>query len=122
MDWTWLYVIAGAALNNLILLVWKPWTQAYAGEKGKNFARKEDLDKILAEVRVVGLFEICPSGSESEDSGEGSDDPWLRLRKRLRYAIIGLLCGNGYSAGFGRRSALPYGIPQSGHLPLWGRL
>lgn len=57
MDWTWLYVIAGAALNNLILLVWKPWTQAYAGEKGKNFARKEDLDKILAEVRAVTIVQ-----------------------------------------------------------------
>jgi hypothetical protein len=57
MDWTWLYVIAGAALNNQILLVWKPWTQAYAGEKGKNFARKEDLDKILAEVRAVTIVQ-----------------------------------------------------------------
>ena len=57
MDWTWLYVIVGtgasALLNFLVLYFWKPWAQAYAGEKAKNVARKEDLDKILLEVRAV---------------------------------------------------------------------
>src|ERR1039458_801014 len=40
---------------------------------------------------VVGLFENSPSASASEESGEGSDDPWRRLLKRFR-AIIGA-CG-----------------------------
>jgi hypothetical protein len=55
MDWTPVYVAAGALLNALILGIWKPWGAAYAGEKGKNFARKEDLDQILAEVRAVTI-------------------------------------------------------------------
>ena len=55
MDWNALYVLAGAALNALIIGIWKPWGTAHAGEKGKNFARKEDLDVILAEVRAVTI-------------------------------------------------------------------
>ena len=42
-----------AALNGLLLYFWKPWVNAYAGERGKNLARKADLDLILAEVRDV---------------------------------------------------------------------
>lgn len=53
MDLTPVYVGAGVVLNWLILWVWKPWAAAYSGEKAKNFARKEDLDIILAEVRAV---------------------------------------------------------------------
>jgi hypothetical protein len=54
VDWiSWLQGIALVALNNLVLLFWKPWAGAYAGEKGKNLARKEDLNEILAEVRAV---------------------------------------------------------------------
>jgi hypothetical protein len=53
MDWNWLYVAAAVVINRLIFAVWNPWAGAYAGEKGKNFARKEDLDAILAEVRSV---------------------------------------------------------------------
>ena len=41
--WNWVYVFAIVGLNTLVLWFWKPWTNAYAGEKGKNFARKEDL-------------------------------------------------------------------------------
>ena len=53
MDWTVIYIPATAILNALILGFWKPWGRAYAAEKGKNLARKEDLDAILAEVRAV---------------------------------------------------------------------
>jgi hypothetical protein len=53
--WTFVYVLAAGALNALILGIWKPWGAAYAGEKGKNLARKEDLDAILAEVRAVTI-------------------------------------------------------------------
>jgi membrane protein implicated in regulation of membrane protease activity len=51
----WILVSAAAVvvINNLVLWLWKPWTEAYAGEKGKNLARKEDLDKILEEVHAV---------------------------------------------------------------------
>jgi hypothetical protein len=45
--------IAMVLLNILFWLIWKPWAGAYAGEKGKNFARKEDLNEILAEVWAV---------------------------------------------------------------------
>ncbi len=34
----------------IALWIWKPWKSAYAGEKGKNLARKEGV-KILAELR-----------------------------------------------------------------------
>jgi len=55
MDWTPVYVGAGVVLNWLILYFWQPWTEAYAGEKGKNLARKEDLTDILAEVRAIAF-------------------------------------------------------------------
>jgi len=47
--------IALVAFNVLVVLIWKPWAGAYAGEKGKNFARKEDLDAVLNEVRAVAM-------------------------------------------------------------------
>jgi hypothetical protein len=40
-------------LNAIVLFFWKPWLGAYGGEKAKNFARQEDLEKILSEVRSV---------------------------------------------------------------------
>ena len=40
-------------VEHSLLADWKPWAGAYAGEKGKNFARKEDLNEILAEVWAV---------------------------------------------------------------------
>lgn len=48
-----MYMIGVVVLNNLFLWIWKPWAQAYTGEKGKNLARKEDLEKILTEVKAV---------------------------------------------------------------------
>lgn len=53
MDWVWMEAVALLVLNGIFVLIWKPWAGAYAGEKGKNYARKEDLDAILAEVRAV---------------------------------------------------------------------
>jgi hypothetical protein len=50
-----IYSLLSAFLTLLFLWFWKPWAGAYSGEKGKNLARKEDLDKILAEVRAVTL-------------------------------------------------------------------
>jgi|SRR5690242_18414302 hypothetical protein len=55
MDWTPVYVGGSVVANWLILYLWQPWGQAYAGEKGKNLARKEDLDTILAEVRAITI-------------------------------------------------------------------
>jgi hypothetical protein len=76
VDWiSWLQGIALVALNNLVLLIWKPWAGAYAGEKGKNLARKEDLDKILDEVRAVTATQKAIEGKMSLDVyGETSDD------------------------------------------------
>jgi hypothetical protein len=53
----WLIVspFIATALTIIIFWFWKPWAGAYAGEKGKNLARKEDLDAILAEVRAVTI-------------------------------------------------------------------
>jgi hypothetical protein len=45
--------VLNLALVVLIVGVWKPWLFGYGGEKGKNLARKEDIDKILAEVKLV---------------------------------------------------------------------
>jgi hypothetical protein len=53
MDWTPIYVGAGVIANWLILYFWQPWTKGYAEEKGKTFARTEDIDKLAAEVRVL---------------------------------------------------------------------
>jgi hypothetical protein len=41
------------ALGVIIFSFWKPWAKSYSVEKAKNFARKEDLDVIVAEVRAV---------------------------------------------------------------------
>lgn len=45
--------ILSAGLNALIFCLWKPWLGAYGSEKGKNLARKEDLDLLVAEVKAV---------------------------------------------------------------------
>jgi hypothetical protein len=82
---SWLQGIALVALNNLVLLFWKPWAGAYAGEKGKNLARKEDLDVILAEVRAV-------TKSQREIEAKISGDLWDRQmrwqQKRDIYARL----------------------------------
>lgn len=64
MDWQIVNSIATVALYVLILGVWKPWTRAYADEKGKNFARKEDLNEILAEVRAQKEIEAKLTGEQ----------------------------------------------------------
>ena len=71
MDWTPVYVGAGVVLNWLILYFWQPWTTAYAGEKGKQLARKEDLNEILAEVRAVTI-------TQKEIESKLAEDLWSR--------------------------------------------
>jgi hypothetical protein len=85
MDWTWLYGVALVGLNNLALYVWKPWAGAYAGEKGKNLARKEDLNEILAEVRAVA---VAQKETEAMISGELWDRQWRMNQKRDAYADL----------------------------------
>jgi hypothetical protein len=51
MDWIHDFTVAAVVL--IALWFWKPWAASYAGEKGKNLARKEDLDSILTEVKGV---------------------------------------------------------------------
>ena len=51
MDWIHDFTVAAVVL--IALWFWKPWAASYAGEKGKNLARKEDLDSILAEVKGI---------------------------------------------------------------------
>ncbi|MEK7993753.1 MAG: hypothetical protein AAB403_08115 [Planctomycetota bacterium] len=86
MDWSWMYGgIAIVVLNNLVLLVWKPWAQAYTSEKGRNLARKEDLDKILLEVRTVTAAQ---KEIESKISGELWDRQMKWNQRRDTYARL----------------------------------
>jgi membrane protein implicated in regulation of membrane protease activity len=85
MDWTWLYGVAFVALNNLVLYFWKPWADAYAGEKGKNLARKEDLAAILAEVRAVA---IAQKEIDAKISGELWERQCRLNQKRDAYANL----------------------------------
>jgi regulator of replication initiation timing len=48
-----IYALLSPVLTIVLLWFWKPWASAYAGEKGKNIARKEDLDLLRAEVHAT---------------------------------------------------------------------
>jgi hypothetical protein len=85
MDWNWLYGAALVGLNNLVLGFWKPWAKDYAGEKGKNFARKEDLDLILAEVRAVTATQ---KQIEARISNEVWQQQWRLTQLRDAYALL----------------------------------
>jgi hypothetical protein len=83
VDWiSWLQGVALVVLNNLVLGFWKPWASAYAGEKAKTLARKEDLDKILAEVRAVT---VATKEIEAKISGELWDRQMHWTQKRDVY-------------------------------------
>ena len=53
MNLTLTFEIAILLLNLIVIGIWKPWLGAYGGEKGKNLARKEDLDKLLTETKIL---------------------------------------------------------------------
>jgi hypothetical protein len=83
MDWTPIYIGAGVVLNWLILYFWQPWSTAYSGEKGKNIARKEDIDKISDEVRAV-------TRAQEEIKSSLAGDLWNRqLHKTQQKEIYG---------------------------------
>jgi hypothetical protein len=73
-------------LTIVLLWFWKPWAGAYVGEKGKNFARKEDLDIILAEVRAITI-------TQKEIEAKISGELWNRqmVWNQRRDAYAGLL-------------------------------
>jgi hypothetical protein len=85
VDWTFVYVAAGVGLNALVLGFWKPWLGAYGGEKGKNLARKEDLNEILAEVRAVT---IATKEIEAKLTGEQWDRQMRWNEKRNTYTAL----------------------------------
>lgn len=62
---------SSAILTAVILGFWKPWFGAYGGEKGKNLARKEDLDAILTEVKAITI-------TQKEIESSLSGDLWNR--------------------------------------------
>ena len=52
----WLPAIVSSALSGVVtslVVIWKSSMTAYGGEKGKNLARKEDIDKIVNEIEKV---------------------------------------------------------------------
>lgn len=83
MDW-WnlLWVGCGVLLNALVLGFWKPWAGAYSGEKGKNVARKEDLNAIVAEIRAVT---ITQKEIEAKISGDVWHEQMLFTQRRDIY-------------------------------------
>jgi hypothetical protein len=85
MDWPLVVSGASFALNALVIGFWKPWLAAYGGEKGKNLARKEDLDAILAEVRAVT---ITQREIESKIAGELWNKQLITNQKKDLYADI----------------------------------
>lgn len=83
----WSIFVSGVALmlNALVIGFWKPWLGAYGGEKGKNLARKEDLDAILAEVRAVTI-------TQKEIETKLSGDLWnLQMRRNEKKELYGQL-------------------------------
>ena len=85
MGWGVIQVIATVALNALIFGIWKPWGKGYGEEKGKNLARKEDLDGILTEVRVVAI-------AQKDIEAKITSEVWSRQtfwgEKKLAYAKL----------------------------------
>jgi len=82
MELAWIYTASGVLINNLVLLVWKPWLGSYAGEKGKNLARQEDLERILTEVKAVTATQ---KEIESKISGEAWHAQWIMTERRNSY-------------------------------------
>jgi hypothetical protein len=80
-----IYSLLSPILTILFLWLWKPWAGAYAREKGKNFARREDLDVILSEVRAVTATQ---REIESKISGEMWERQWRLNQKRDVYARL----------------------------------
>jgi hypothetical protein len=86
MDWSagW-YVLASGTLSAIISFALKPWLGAYGGEKGRNLARKEDLDGIVAEMRAVTI-------AQKEIEAKLNGDQWDRqMRWNQKRDIYGLL-------------------------------
>jgi hypothetical protein len=72
-------------LQGILFWFFKPWAQGYAQEKSKNFARQEDLESILAEVRAVtaGQEEI-----KFRLSAEQWDRQMLATEKKVVYGDL----------------------------------
>ena len=91
MNWTLVLSIVILLLQALILGFWKPWLGAYGKEKGKNIARKEDLDEILTEVRGV-------TRAQKEIESELKEGIWNRqMRWNQKRDIYGALLKNSIS-------------------------
>lgn len=76
-DWTQmgLTALGTSGLTWLGAAFFKPWSSAYSEEKGKNYARQEDIDKILAEVRAVTI-------TQKEIEKKLSGDLWHEQQRR----------------------------------------
>jgi len=86
------------ALNAIVFGFWKPWAAGYSAEKSKNFARKEDLAEILAEVRAVT---VTQKEIETKLSGEQWDRQTRWNQKRDLYGDL-LTIGQDLGSALGR--------------------
>lgn len=100
VEWKWVEGVALLAFNVLVVLIWKPWAGSYAGEKGKNLARKEDLNEILAEVRAVT---VTQREIEAKISGELWDRQMHWTQKKELYGQL-VKCVNDLADTYGRLS------------------
>ena len=85
MDATEFSILALQVVQLIGIWFLKPWAQGYAQEKSKNYARKEDLAEILAEVRAVT---ITQKEIESQLSGQLWSRQVLWSEKKLIYAEV----------------------------------
>jgi len=85
MEWNSVNTGALLLLYILVLGFWKPWAKSYADEKAKAFARKEDLEAIVAEVRAVTAAQ---KGIEITLSGELWNQQTQWNHRRDAYATL----------------------------------
>ncbi|HYI92880.1 MAG TPA: hypothetical protein VEX68_05010 [Bryobacteraceae bacterium] len=83
LDWRSISVLAVVVLAWLTKSVWEPFLKAYSEEKGKRKATHEDIENVLAELRVITAE---TKAIEAKISGGEWDRQWLKTERVKRYA------------------------------------
>ena len=81
----WITLATGTALNFLVLTFWKPALKAYAEEKGKRLATKEDINNVLEQLRLTTRE---TAAIQAEISGGLWLSQWHLAQKRDTYARL----------------------------------